>query len=204
VTISAAGITIVVAYFAAGALTWTFLEWLLHGQVFHSRQLRNPLAVEHARHHADPLRMVGWPRKLLALAFVVGTLIVLVRLSFGRYDAAAFPLGLGLAYVTYESLHRIIHLRPPRTTYGRWIRLSHVQHHFHTPRRNFGVTTTLWDHVFGTYVPFQTPLAVPERLAMPWLFDPETGKLAEAYAEDYVIVRRVRDARDSAEPAVPR
>lgn len=199
--LSATGIAAVVAYFVAGAFTWTLLEWLLHGQVFHSRQLRNPFAKEHARHHADPLRMVGWPRKLLALAFVVVTLIAILRLSLGRYDAAAFPIGLGLTYLVYESMHRIIHLRPPRTAYGRWLRLNHVQHHFHTPRRNFGVTTTVWDRLFGTYTTFQTPLAVPERLAMPWLFDRETGKLADAYAHDYVIVRRIRDVRDSAAPA---
>lgn len=203
-TISIAGVMGAAAYFAAGVVAWTFLEWLLHGQVFHTRQLRNPFAKEHARHHADPLRMVGWTRKLLALAFVVVTLVALTRLSLGGYDAAAFPLGLGLTYLAYESLHRTIHLKPPRTAYGRWMRLHHVQHHYHTPRRNFGVTTTLWDRMFGTYVPYQTPLAVPERLAMPWLFDPETGRLADAYAQDYVIVRRVRDVRDSAAPARPK
>jgi sterol desaturase/sphingolipid hydroxylase (fatty acid hydroxylase superfamily) len=192
-TLSIAWISSLVGFFVLGALTWTLLEWLLHGQVFHSRQLRNPFAKEHALHHANPLRMVGWPRKLLALAFVVATLTAILRLALGRPDAAAFPVGLGIGYLCYESLHRIIHLRPPRTAYGRWVRLNHVQHHFHTPRRNFGVTTTVWDRLFGTYEPFQTPLAVPERLAMPWLFDPQTGKLAEAYEQDYIIVRRVRD-----------
>lgn len=203
-TISVAEVAAVLVYFAAGVLAWTLIEWLLHGQVFHSRQLRNPFAKEHALHHANPLRMVGWPRKLLALAFVVVTLVALLRLTLGRYDAAAFPCGLGLAYIAYESLHRIIHLRPPRTAYGRWMRLHHVQHHFHTPRRNFGVTATIWDRVFGTYVPFKTPLAVPERLAMPWLIDPETGQLAAAYAQDYVLVRRVKDVREPAAPTSPR
>ncbi|MGW0711228.1 sterol desaturase family protein [Streptomyces sp. NPDC002643] len=189
------------AYFAAGVLAWTLLEWLLHGQVFHSRRLRNPFAKEHARHHANPLHMIGWPRKLLTLAFVVVTLVALLRLALGHYEAAAFPCGLGIAYIAYEALHRIIHLKAPRTAYGRWLRLTHVQHHFHTPRRNFGVTTTVWDRVFGTYEPFETPLAVPERLAMPWLIDPDTGQLADAFAKDYVLVRRVRDVHGSAAPS---
>jgi sterol desaturase/sphingolipid hydroxylase (fatty acid hydroxylase superfamily) len=182
-------------YALAGAFAWTFLEWLLHGQVFHSRQVRNPFAVEHARHHANPLHMVGWPRKLVTLAFVVLTLGSIFRLAFGYYTAAAFPCGLGLMYVHYEWLHRTIHVRAPRTAYGRGVRLNHVQHHFHTPRLNFGVTSTVWDRVFRTHVPYRTPLAVPERLAMPWLIDPRTGRLAEAYARDYVLVRRVRAAR---------
>lgn len=190
-TISAVATTL--GYFVSGGLTWTFLEWLLHGQLFHSRKLRNPFAKEHALHHADPLHMVGWPRKLLGVAFVTGTLIVILRLASGHVEAVAFPIGLGLGYIAYESIHRIIHLRAPRTAYGRWLRLQHVQHHFHTPRSNFGVTSLVWDRVFGTNVPFTTPLAVPERLAMPWLLDPATGRLADVYARDYVIVRRVRD-----------
>ncbi len=184
---------IMLGYFVLGGLTWTFLEWLLHGQLFHPRKLRNPFAKEHALHHADPLHMVGWPRKLLGVAFVTGTLIAILRLASGHFESVAFPVGLGLGYIVYESIHRIIHLRAPRTAYGRWLRLQHVQHHFHTPRRNFGVTSAVWDRVFGTYVPFSKPLAVPQRLAMPWLIDPDNGKIADEYARDYVLVRRIRD-----------
>jgi sterol desaturase/sphingolipid hydroxylase (fatty acid hydroxylase superfamily) len=190
----------VLAYFAAGAVAWTLLEWLLHGQVFHSRRLRNPFAKEHALHHADPLHVVGWPRKLATVSFVVALFALLLRLALGHYEATAFPVGLGLASLAYEALHRLIHLRPPRTRYGRWVRLHHVQHHFHTPRRNFGVTTTIWDRLFGTYDKIVTPLAVPERLAMPWLIDTGTGQILDAYADDYVLVRRVRDARGAIVP----
>lgn len=193
-TISA--VATVLGYFVSGGITWTFLEWLLHGQLFHSRKLRNPFAKEHALHHADPLHMVGWLRKLLGVFFVTGTLIAILRLMSGQFEAAAFPLGLGAGYIAYESIHRIIHLRAPRTAYGRWLRMQHVQHHFHTPRRNFGVTSAVWDRVFGTHAPFTLPLAVPERLAMPWLLDPSTGKIADEFAQDYVLVRRVRDGAD--------
>ncbi|MGI5162226.1 sterol desaturase family protein [Microbispora sp. CA-102843] len=203
-TLSGTAVAAVLAYFAAGVVTWTFLEWLLHGQLFHSRRLRNPFAKEHALHHANPLHMVGWPRKLLGVVFVVGTLVAILRLASGHFEAAAFPCGLGFMYIVYEAVHRMIHVRAPRTAYGRWLRLQHVQHHFHTPRRNFGVTSTVWDHVFGTYVPFTTPLAVPKRLAMPWLLDPESGELVDAYAQDYVLVRRVRDVPDPAVPASAR
>lgn len=69
----------------------------------------------------------------------------------------------------------------------------HVQHHFHIPRMNVGVTSAVWDRVFGTYVPFSKPLAVPQRLARPWLMDPDSGKIADEYARDYVLVRRILD-----------
>lgn len=195
-------VLLAIASFATGGMTWTLLEWVLHGRLFHPRRPRNPFAKEHALHHATPTYIAGWPKKIVALVVVVAALAVILRPALGLSDAAAFACGLGLMYLAYETLHRTIHLRPPRTAYGRWVRLHHVQHHFHTPRSNYGVTTAVWDRVFGTYVPFATPLAVPERLAPPWMLDPETGQLASAYAQDYVLVRRVRDLRGSTVPAL--
>lgn len=185
-------------WFVVGALAWTLVEWILHGQVFHDPKSRNPFAREHALHHATPSYIAGWGLKLLALVVLVVVITAALRPAFGFADAVAGALGFGLMYLGYEALHRTIHRRAPRTAYGRWLRLYHVQHHFHTPRKDFGVTSMLWDRVFGTYAPFDTPLAVPQRLALPWMLDPRTGQLAAKYADDYVLVRRVRDARDSA------
>lgn len=187
----------VLAWFAAGVVGWTLAEWALHGLVFHSRRLRNPFAREHARHHAKPSYFVGWPRKIPLLVILVAALTTGLRPVLGLAHAAAFACGLGLMYVYYETLHRVIHARAPRTGYGRWARLHHVHHHFHAPRRNFGVSTPIWDRVFGTYVPFETPLAVPERHALPWMLDAATGGLAQTYARDYVLTRRLRDWRES-------
>ena len=51
---------------------------------------------------------------------------------------------------------------------------------------NHGVTTLVWDKVFGT---FEEPeqVRVPRRLVLPWLVD-EDGELHEQYRRDYVLV----------------
>jgi hypothetical protein len=52
--------------------------------------------------------------------------------------------------------------------------------------KNHGVTSPLWDKVFGTYeAPAQ--VRVPRRLAMIWLVD-EQGELRAEFADRYVLV----------------
>jgi 4-hydroxysphinganine ceramide fatty acyl 2-hydroxylase len=60
-----------------------------------------------------------------------------------------FTLGAVLGYVAYVMTHEALHER----TYSRWpfaqLQRLHDEHHtgWHT---NYGVTTPLWDIVFGT------------------------------------------------------
>src|SRR5664279_1431291 len=81
-------------------------------------------------------------------------------------------------YFGYEVAHRRIHTHPPRHGYGRWSRRSHLHH-------NFGVTTAVWDRLWGTY---DDPgiVTVPRRMAPVWLLDP-TGEVRAEFAEDYVV-----------------
>jgi hypothetical protein len=84
--------------------------------------------------------------------------------------------------------HRRLHTHAPRTAYGRWARRHHFHHHFVNPKANHGVTTPLGDLAWGTLDPEQR-IPVPERLAMAWLLDPETGDVAAPYQREYVLVR---------------
>jgi hypothetical protein len=52
---------------------------------------------------------------------------------------------------------------------------------------NHGVTTPVWDLVFGTYERVDGAVAVPRRLAMRWLCD-EHGEVRPEYAGDYRLV----------------
>ncbi|MDT7942479.1 MAG: sterol desaturase family protein [Bacteroidota bacterium] len=52
----------------------------------------------------------------------------------------------------YEYTHYAIHKypQPPHPLLkGLW--QNHYLHHYRMPEKRFGVTTTLWDRVFGTY-----------------------------------------------------
>ena len=58
---------------------------------------------------------------------------------------------------------------------------------------NHGVTTPVWDLVFGTYERVEGPVKVPRRLAMRWLVD-EDGELLPGYEADWALVGRRLDA----------
>jgi len=112
-------------------------------------------------------------------------------LVLGAVSGLSFVAGLLGFYVTYEVLHYRSHTRPPRGRYGRWLRKHHFYHHFGNPKHNHGVTSPIWDIVFRTHAR-PDKVRVPRRLAMMWLTDPDTGEVAEAYADDYVLVGGAR------------
>tara|TARA_R110002049_G_scaffold161450_4_gene326994 strand:+ start:1897 stop:2487 length:591 start_codon:yes stop_codon:yes gene_type:complete len=189
--------------FVAGAVGWTFMEYVLHRFVFHGASARGPGAKEHRRHHAQVEYFApAWQKALAALA-ATAILFPLLVLLFGLASGAAATLGFVAMYVCYEVLHRRAHTHPPRNRYGRWRRKHHFAHHFADPRRAQGVTTPFWDVVFGTRLRIET-VRVPRRLAMRWLVD-EHGQMYQAYAADYTLVgspRREETASGDAAAAI--
>lgn len=178
--------------FLVGALGWTLLEYLLHRFVFHSRSARRVGAKEHRRHHALGDYFAPWWQKALAASVAVAIVLPLLILIAGVQAGIACTSGFIGAYLLYEILHRRAHTHPPRGRYGRWRRKHHFAHHFADPRLAQGVTTPVWDWVFGTGLVVER-VRVPRRLAMRWLLDAD-GDIQPAYAQDYVLVgSRKRD-----------
>lgn len=169
----------------AGALFWTFMEYVLHRFVFHGPGGGGPGAREHRTHHAHVDYFAPWWQKGAAAVAVTAVLWPLASWAAGGAAGAAFTAGFVFAYGLYEWLHRRAHTHAPRGRYGRWLRRNHFAHHFVDPRRAHGVTTPLWDVVFGTRLPLGR-LRVPRKMAMPWLVDGR-GRLREAYARDYEL-----------------
>ena len=133
-----------------GLLVWTLAEYLIHRYGFHHVP---GLKAAHLAHHADPTGLHGSPTVVSVLVFAVLALAPLWYL-IGLSSAAAGTAGLMLGYLAYVGVHYAVHnlasLGPG------WIRpqvrglvRAHAVHH-HQSRFNFGVTTTLWDRVFGT------------------------------------------------------
>lgn len=179
---------------AAGAFTWTLIEYVLHRVVFHELSSAALGAQEHRQHHARPDYFApAWQKALAALA-ASAVILPAAWLAAGIGVAASFTGGFIAMYVAYELLHRRCHTHPPRGPYGRWRRRNHFAHHFADPRRGHGVTTPLWDHVFGTRLPVER-VRVPRRLAMRWLLD-ERGEVRPPFEADYELVgKATSDAR---------
>jgi len=137
-----------------GYLVWTLFEYWLHRLVFHfepeeglGARLHWMIHGVHHDHPNDRLRLVMPPSASLPLA-------VLFCLLFWAVLGATYwmPFGSGflLGYLAYDMIHYHVHHHRPRTRVGRWLRESHMRHHFQDDERGFGVSAPYWDHVFGT------------------------------------------------------
>ena len=142
---------LVLASALVGCALWSPSEYLLHRFAMHSQGGQGPVAGEHRRHHRDPEATALPMRMLLHLA--VYALVAVVAFGLAQILPTGVTVGLALGYAggfaAYEILHWRSHHRAPGWRYTRWLRRHHLEHHRHA-RRAFGVTTPLWDQIFGT------------------------------------------------------
>lgn len=169
-----------------GVLTWTLTEYVMHRFLGHDRRtMPNPFATEHTRHHSEGDYFApSWKKGTFATA-VAAVLVVVGTPLVGALFAGAFAGGFVTLYVAYELVHRRAHTHEGIGGYGRWLRRHHFHHHFENPKANHGVTSPIWDVVFGTY---EAPvhIRVPRKLAMRWLCDDE-GVVRSAFARFYSL-----------------
>jgi sterol desaturase/sphingolipid hydroxylase (fatty acid hydroxylase superfamily) len=171
----------------AGIASWSLLEYLLHRFLGHdARTLPNFFSVEHTRHHGvGDYFAPSWKKAIAALA-TFGAVAPLASLAAGRELGLAFALSFVAMYGVYEVVHRRAHTHVGIGAYGRWLRRHHFHHHFENPRANHGVTSPVWDLVFGTFEPARR-VRVPAKLRMRWLCDPATGQVWPRLAPHYEL-----------------
>jgi dihydroceramide fatty acyl 2-hydroxylase len=129
--------------FAAGLFAWTLVEYVIHGVLGHAhRTFVTPL---HNVHHRDP-------RAVFALGAWIPTAVVLAAAwaMFGTAPGVIFYFGIVCGFAAYEHLHYRIHFAEPSCAIEERLRARHIAHHLSEPDAIFGVTTRLWDVVFGS------------------------------------------------------
>lgn len=149
------GIVSMLLFFIGGMLAWTLMEYILHRFVFHfisdNPKLQRVVYKLHGIHHEYPrdrerLFMPPIPSLVVASAF-----FGLQYLIMGIHVLAFFP-GFLLGYLLYGSMHYAIHaFTPPKYLKALW--RNHHLHHYKYPEKGFGVSSVLWDHIFGTMPP---------------------------------------------------
>ncbi len=172
---------------SAGIVSWSFAEYLIHRFLGHEPKTRpNPFATEHIRHHVEGNYFAPtWKKGLTAVIATCALAWPAVSLA-GATAGLLYVLGFVGAYLGYELMHRREHTHPGAHAYARWARRHHFHHHFGDPTSNHGVTSPVWDWVFGT---LQDPgvVRVPRTMVMAWLVDPATGDVQEEFAAHYVL-----------------
>lgn len=148
----------VVALVIAGLLLWTFLEYLLHRWMLHweperpaQRMIRRCFP-SHRSHHDAPSkerRNVKLQLRITAsLSLILTAFLILIGVP--AIVALSVNAGVLLGYQAYEYVHVACHHLPMRNAWAARLKHHHAIHHHRDETVNFGVTTTVWDSVFGT------------------------------------------------------
>jgi sterol desaturase/sphingolipid hydroxylase (fatty acid hydroxylase superfamily) len=140
--------------FFGGVLFWTFTEYVLHRFVFHyepsSAWGQNIHFLAHGVHHDYPNdsgRLVMPPAVSVPLAVLFyGFFSLLIPGAF----LPAFFAGFLFGYICYDTIHYATHHSRMKGKVGHWLKHHHLQHHYLDNERGFGVSTPLWDYIFGT------------------------------------------------------
>ena len=151
-TLGYSGLTVTVL-FLVGILFWTLFEYLMHRFVFHwvsdNLRIQRIAYVMHGNHHEFPRDKQRLFMPPVPSLIISSTLFLLMYLLMGYYVMPFFP-GFILGYLMYGSMHYAIHAWNPRYKWMKPIWRNHHLHHYKNEDRGFGVSSHIWDVVFGT------------------------------------------------------
>ncbi|HVF71261.1 MAG TPA: sterol desaturase family protein [Chthoniobacterales bacterium] len=139
--------------FALGLLLWTLIEYAMHRYLFHyepkSGWGKRIHFFVHGAHHdypQDATRLVAPPAFSIPVSLVFYGLFLAI---FGRLAPGTFA-GFIFGYVCYDMIHYATHHFSMKGGVGLWLKQYHMRHHFKDDHHGFGVSSPLWDYVFGT------------------------------------------------------
>ncbi|HEX9093437.1 MAG TPA: sterol desaturase family protein [Coriobacteriia bacterium] len=147
---------------AAGATSWTLLEYLAHRYVLHGvfpkgkgplrRVLHHFLDASHADHHARP-----WDGHYInghLDTLLVAAVAVPLSLLAPPFSASVFVATVLACYALEEWIHHATHFWNFDAGYFQYVRRRHLWHHSrHGVGLAYGITSGVWDWAFGTRVP---------------------------------------------------
>lgn len=140
--------------FIGGILAWTLAEYLLHRFVFHHKAKsefgKRIHFIFHGVHHdypSDSKRLVMPPSVSIPLALLF---FLLFRWIFGPYLMMPFFAGFILGYLFYDITHYAIHHFNMHSKFWLNIKNHHMLHHYQDEFKGYGVSSPIWDFIFGT------------------------------------------------------
>jgi sterol desaturase/sphingolipid hydroxylase (fatty acid hydroxylase superfamily) len=143
----------VAGLFLLGVLIWTLLEYIIHRYVFHyepktalGKRLHYIIHGVHHDYPNDARRLVMPPSISIPVALLFWTLFAI---SLGKY-APAVSAGFGFGYVCYDSIHFAIHHIEMKRGVLLWLKQYHLRHHYKDDHVGYGISSPLWDYLFGT------------------------------------------------------
>jgi dihydroceramide fatty acyl 2-hydroxylase len=139
---------------AYGVLLWTLIEYLMHRFIFHPhhridslQRLGDSLHGVHHRRPRDPSQILASASTSIPPSVLILGLLWLATGS--PLSSAGVMTGVWAGFLYYEWVHYRIHTTNAEGILA-WHRKRHFHHHFVDELACFGLTSPLWDIVFGT------------------------------------------------------
>lgn len=153
ITHTALSAAVTIGMFTLGFVSFTWVEYMAHRYLFHmstSTKSREKLQYTiHGVHHEFPKdkdRLAMPP----LLSITISTLLLfLFRLIMGDFVFSFLP-GFLTGYAFYLSIHYMVHAFPPPKNFFKVLWVNHSIHHYKEGEYVFGVSSPLWDYVYGT------------------------------------------------------
>ena len=143
----------IIVIFTLGLLTWSLTEYLMHRYLFHFEG-ENKLTkafhyAMHGHHHKNPsdkshMFMPPAPAFLFVMLFFGMFYLIMGSSAF------FFLPGFEIGYLIYSLVHFSVHDSKASQGPLKKLWLHHAKHHYQSPEKAFGVSSTLWDFVFNT------------------------------------------------------
>jgi sterol desaturase/sphingolipid hydroxylase (fatty acid hydroxylase superfamily) len=142
-----------VGMFALGVVSFTWVEYNVHRYVFHMgtyTKLREKMQyVMHGVHHEFPKDKDRLAMPPLLSVTIATVLLLLFRLILGDLVFAFLP-GFLVGYAYYLSIHYMVHAFQPPKNFLKVLWINHSMHHYKHGELIFGVSSPLWDYIYGT------------------------------------------------------
>ena len=142
-----------IGMFILGFVGFTWVEYNVHRYVFHMRtftDLRKKVQyVIHGVHHEFPRDKDRLAMPPLVSVTIATILLLIFRTLLGDLVFSFLP-GFIVGYAYYLSIHYIIHAYQPPKNFLKVLWINHGIHHYKNGDVVFGVSSPLWDYIYGT------------------------------------------------------
>jgi sterol desaturase/sphingolipid hydroxylase (fatty acid hydroxylase superfamily) len=139
--------------FVTGFICFTWVEYMTHRYIFHMgtfTKTREKLQYTvHGVHHEFPKDKDRLAMPPLLSITVATLLLLLFRLVMGDFTFAFLP-GFLVGYAFYLAVHYMVHVYQPPKNFLKALWINHSVHHYKHGEYVFGVSSPLWDYVYGT------------------------------------------------------
>ena len=139
--------------FLIGLLSFTWIEYLAHRYLFHmdtyTKAREKIQYVIHGVHHEFPKDKTRLAMPPLLSITISTILLLLFRLAMGDFVFAFLP-GFLMGYAAYLSVHYMVHAYQPPKNFLKYLWINHGTHHYKNGEMVFGVSSPLWDYIYGT------------------------------------------------------